>query len=185
MDLPAYAPNGGVDTVSCTPRTSVPTAATSTPDDWSTPPRETRAVSAIVLAYCAGLKTNGGADTPGGEPTGGGDAATGGGETTAVGGGDGAGGGGDGGDGEGDTKAMGGGEGNGGGGDGAGGAGGSGDGDTTAAGGGEGNGDGGDGGGDIDTARLPVIRKGATTLPTFPFTSNVSVSDRGTVALPV
>ena len=65
--MPAYAPNGGVDTVSCTPRTSVPTYATSTPDDWSTPPRDTSALSAIVLAYCAALKANGGGEAAGGE----------------------------------------------------------------------------------------------------------------------
>ena len=68
--LPAYAPNGGVDTVSCTPRTSVPTYATSTPDDWSTPPRDTSALSAIVLAYCAGSKRNGGGEAAGGGTTG-------------------------------------------------------------------------------------------------------------------
>jgi hypothetical protein len=32
---------------------------------------------------------------------------------------------------------------------------------------------------------VPVSRNGATTLPTLPFTSNVIVSDRDTVALPV
>jgi hypothetical protein len=48
--LPAYGPNGGLDGVSCKPRTAVPTKAVSVPDVWSTPLRVTRADRAAVLA---------------------------------------------------------------------------------------------------------------------------------------
>ena len=48
--LPAYGPNGGLDGVSCKPRTVVPTKAVSVPDDWSTPLSVTSAETAAVLA---------------------------------------------------------------------------------------------------------------------------------------
>ena len=83
------------------------------------------------------------------------------------GGGEGTGGGGDGGGGA-ATDAAGGGDGSGGGGEGGGS-------DTdTPTGGGDGTGGGGDGGGGLDAT--PVSTSGAITLPTLPFTSNVSVS---------
>ena len=50
IDLPTYEPKGGVESVSCTPRTAVPTSAVSVPDDWSTPLSVTIAVKAMLLA---------------------------------------------------------------------------------------------------------------------------------------
>ena len=94
----------------------------------------------------------------------------------AAGGGEGAGGGGDGGGG--DTSTAGGGDGSGGGGDGGGVT------DDTI-GGGDGSGGGGDGGGLDAAGRSPVSTCGARMLPTLPFTSNVSVSARAIVLLPI
>ena len=57
--------------------------------------------------------------------------------------------------------------------------------DTTVPSGGEGRGGGGDDGGGLDDGTTPVSRNGAVTLPTLPFTSNVTVSVSATVAPPV
>jgi hypothetical protein len=48
-----------------------------------------------------------------------------------------------------------------------------------------GAGGGGSGGGGLDTSRTPVSRKGATTLPTLPFTTKATVSASAEVLLPV
>ena len=60
--LPMYGPNGGLDGMSCLPRTAVPTNAVSVPDNWSTPPSVTNADTTAVLAKAAGLNTIGGGD---------------------------------------------------------------------------------------------------------------------------
>ena len=78
--MPTYGPKGGVEGVACTPRTTVPTTATSVPDDWMVPLRDTTADTLIVLAYVAGSKERGGLDGSGGGDGGGGGDATGGGE---------------------------------------------------------------------------------------------------------
>ena len=50
IDLLTCGPNGGMDGVSCRPRTTVPTKATNVPEDWSTALNVTSAVTDIVLA---------------------------------------------------------------------------------------------------------------------------------------
>ena len=53
--LPVYGPKGGIDVVSCVPRTAVPTYAKRVPEVCITSPIVTKAVSDIVFGYMAGL----------------------------------------------------------------------------------------------------------------------------------
>ena len=75
IGLPMYGPNrgtnGGVSAVLCMPRTCVPASAMSVPDDWSTPPTDTRAV--IVIVWLKAVDSNGGGDGCGGGGDGHGD----------------------------------------------------------------------------------------------------------------
>jgi len=63
--------------------------------------------------------------------------------------------------------------------------GGDGKGDADSPGGSKGTGGGGTGGGGLDTGKTPVSRKGETTLPTLPFTTNANVSASVETLLPV
>ena len=65
IDRPAYGPKGGASGVPCRPRTSVPTTASSVPDDCSTPPTVTSAVTVMLLSYMNALNTNGGGEASG------------------------------------------------------------------------------------------------------------------------
>ena len=76
-DVPEYGPNGGDDGVLCSPRSSVPTYASSVPLDCCTPPMLTSAVSDIEVEKSVGSKLMGGGDK-GEAGTGGGRSGTGG-----------------------------------------------------------------------------------------------------------
>ena len=78
--LPLYGPNGGVDGVSCRPRTCAPTKAVSVPVAWMAPLNVTSAEADIVLAKSPGLNAGcNGADRGGGDGKAGGSNGSGGG----------------------------------------------------------------------------------------------------------